>query len=128
MPGGDRTGPLGLGPMTGRGAGYCAGYQMPGFANAILGRGFGGWGRGGGRDRRNCFYATGLPGWQRTATGFHAYGPAAAPYADTYAGVPFAPTLTKEQELETLQSQAKCFGVALQDIKRRIEGLQAEAK
>ena len=27
MPFGDGTGPLGLGPMTGRGAGYCAGYN-----------------------------------------------------------------------------------------------------
>ena len=26
MPGGDRTGPLGQGPMTGRGAGYCGGF------------------------------------------------------------------------------------------------------
>ncbi|MCD6153487.1 MAG: DUF5320 domain-containing protein [Syntrophobacterales bacterium] len=42
MPWGDRTGPMGYGPMTGRGAGYCAGYQMPGFANPTPGRGF--WG------------------------------------------------------------------------------------
>ena len=26
MPGGDRTGPLGMGPMTGRGLGYCTGF------------------------------------------------------------------------------------------------------
>ena len=31
MPFGDGTGPMGLGPMTGRGAGYCAGYLAPGF-------------------------------------------------------------------------------------------------
>ncbi|MFO8052009.1 MAG: DUF5320 domain-containing protein [Thermoplasmatota archaeon] len=31
MPRGDRTGPWGAGPMTGRGAGYCAGYRHPGF-------------------------------------------------------------------------------------------------
>ena len=30
MPFGDRTGPAGLGPMTGRAAGYCAGYGVPG--------------------------------------------------------------------------------------------------
>ena len=42
MPWGDRTGPMGYGPMTGRGAGYCAGYQMPGSANPTPGRGF--WG------------------------------------------------------------------------------------
>lgn len=30
---GDGTGPNGQGPMTGRGLGYCAGYQNPGFVN-----------------------------------------------------------------------------------------------
>ena len=33
MPGGDGTGPWGLGPMTGRGAGFCAGFNVPGFMN-----------------------------------------------------------------------------------------------
>jgi hypothetical protein len=31
MPGGDRTGPRGMGPMTGKGAGYCTGYDIPGW-------------------------------------------------------------------------------------------------
>lgn len=43
MPWGDRTGPLGLGPMTGRAAGFCAGYPVPGFLNPLPGPG---WGRG----------------------------------------------------------------------------------
>ena len=30
MPRGDGTGPAGFGPLTGRGAGYCAGYPVPG--------------------------------------------------------------------------------------------------
>ena len=47
MPGGDRTGPLGWGPMTGRAAGYCAGYPVPGYLNPIPGRGWFGVGRGG---------------------------------------------------------------------------------
>ena len=46
MPGGDGTGPMGMGPMTGRAAGYCAGYAMPGYANPIGGRGRGFWGCG----------------------------------------------------------------------------------
>jgi hypothetical protein len=48
MPRGDGTGPAGMGPMTGRAAGYCAGYDMPGYMNPYGGRmggGFG-WGRG----------------------------------------------------------------------------------
>ena len=66
MPGGDRTGPMGMGPMTGRGAGYCAGFAAPGFASGGRG-GFFGRGRGGGRGWRNMFYATGCPaghGWR----------------------------------------------------------------
>ena len=38
MPFGDRTGPAGLGPMTGRVAGFCAGYPVPGYMNPAVGR------------------------------------------------------------------------------------------
>jgi hypothetical protein len=38
MPRGDRTGPAGMGPMTGRAAGYCAGYSTPGYMNPYGGR------------------------------------------------------------------------------------------
>lgn len=63
MPGGDRTGPMGMGPMTGRRAGFCLGLERPGYTGFW---GFGG-GFGGGRGRgfRRMFYATGLPGWVR---------------------------------------------------------------
>ncbi len=44
MPFGDGTGPMGLGPMTGRAAGYCAGYSVPGYMNPIPGRAVGQWG------------------------------------------------------------------------------------
>ena len=83
MPRGDGTGPAGLGPMTGRATGYCAGYEQPGHMNPIPGRGF--WcrgGRAGGRGWRHWYYATGLTGWQRAPMGrFCPYGePYAAPY------------------------------------------------
>jgi len=43
---GDKTGPEGLGSMTGRQMGYCAGNDRPGFENSTRrfgrGRGFGG--------------------------------------------------------------------------------------
>lgn len=67
MPRGNGTGPAGLGTMTGRRAGYCAGNAMPGYANPGMGRGLGtGFGcGGGGRGWRNMFYATGRPGWLR---------------------------------------------------------------
>ncbi len=126
MPGGDGTGPAGMGPMTGRAAGYCAGYSMPGFANPIPGRGAWGWGRGrGGWGRRNWFYATGLTGWQRAATGYPAFGGVAsgAPYAGAY-----APTVSREQEMEMLKGQAEYFEDALHGIKERIEELETKSK
>jgi hypothetical protein len=52
MPRGDRRGPEGFGPMTGRGMGYCAGNDTPGYMNGFKGffrRGLGcgrGFGRG----------------------------------------------------------------------------------
>lgn len=47
MPRGDRTGPDGAGPMTGRSLGYCAGYNEPGYTAGNNRRGFGrGFGRG----------------------------------------------------------------------------------
>ena len=50
MPRGVQTGPQGMGPMTGRAAGYCAGYDAPGYADSAPGRGYGrgmAWRRGG---------------------------------------------------------------------------------
>jgi len=76
MPGGDGTGPMGFGPMTGRAAGYCAGYAAPGYMNPMPGRGFGfGWGRGRGRGWRSGFM---VPLW------------GAAPYAPAYGPAPYA--------------------------------------
>jgi len=66
MPRGDATGPTGMGSMTGRAAGFCAGYNMPGYLNKGGGRGCGmGFGRRnniGGFGRRNRFFAGGLSG------------------------------------------------------------------
>ena len=115
--------------MTGRAAGYCAGYAVPGFANnSVPGRGFfgrgrgGGGGGGGGFGRRNQFYATGLTGWQRSGAGAPAYGPAAPmPFP-----APVAPT--KDQQLDALKAQADYFNDALEDIKKRIAEIEAESK
>ncbi|NLJ30985.1 MAG: DUF5320 domain-containing protein [Clostridiales bacterium] len=61
MPRGNGTGPMGMGPMTGRGFGYCAGYAAAGSAGpAGFGCRF-----AGKRGNRRMFYATGLPGWMR---------------------------------------------------------------
>ena len=56
MPRGDRTGPLGQGPMTGRGMGICSGNEFAGNTSGVYGRGLargfrGGQGRRGGFSR-----------------------------------------------------------------------------
>jgi hypothetical protein len=120
MPGGDGTGPAGMGPMTGRAAGYCAGYAVPGYMNPITGRGFGfGFGRGGGRGRRNRFYATGLTGWQRAAYGGPFWG---GGYG--YEPVPFS--ATPEQEMDALRKQSEYLEKTLADLNQRIQELESE--
>lgn len=135
MPRGDRTGPAGMGPMTGRGAGFCAGNSNPGYTSGPgvrgggggMGRGMrrgrgGGWGGGGGGGwrHRHWYYATGLPGWQRAGMYGPGYGPeGAAPVAPT------APMMTKEQELEALKSQAEYFEKSMEDVRSRISEIES---
>lgn len=105
MPGGDKTGPMGLGPMTGRAAGFCAGYGVQGHANCAGARGCFGVGRGMGRRqnarRRNFNY----PVWQN------------------------APLYTQpnpQQELTALKEQAEFTQNSLQEINQRISELESE--
>ena len=122
MPGGDGTGPWGMGPMTGRAAGWCAGYTTPGFANPIPGRGYWGWGGGrGGWGRRNWYYETGLTGWQRS--GFT--NPASIGTVP-YAPYPYGAPPTRENESEFLKGQAEYLEDALEGINRRLQELEAE--
>jgi hypothetical protein len=111
MPAGDRTGPMGRGPMTGGAAGYCAGYPAPGYANPVIGRGFG-WDRG--HRWRRWFYAIGLPAWARFGNTAPAwgYGPDAPP----------AP----EQETKGLKAQAEWLKDQLDAINRRIDELREQ--
>jgi len=117
MPRGDGTGPGGMGPMTGRAVGYCAGYSTPGYANAWGGRrmgyGFGrggGWGRGMGR------------GW-----GGYGYAPPAypSPMGGGYGvGVP---QIDDETQLLALKNQADQLTEALSRIEEQIEALKEKS-
>lgn len=123
MPYGDRTGPMGAGPMTGRAAGFCAGYNRPGNMNPNrgfgfrMGRGggFGGGGGGGGRGWRNQFRATGVPGWARNG-GYNS--------PTIYNPTPYEPEITPEEELKVLKTQSKMLEKDLSDLKKRIEELE----
>lgn len=110
MPRGDGTGPMGMGSMTGRVAGYCAGNTAPGFAGGGYGLGRGGRCRGfagGGYGQRNMFCATGQPGWAR-------FGGVNSPLADP------------ETEQAALKGQAEALGTELARIKARLEALESK--
>lgn len=121
-------GPRGQGPMTGRGAGYCAGYGVPGFMNPVRTggyRGGGGWGGGGGGfgggarggwRHRHWYYATGLPGRQRAWMGWPgpgAWDPGMVP-----------PAFSREEELAAMRQHAANAERALGELRTRIEELE----
>lgn len=114
MPQGNGTGPSGMGPMTGRAAGFCAGNGQAGFMSSATRRsGFSGRGRGRnatgsglggfGRGCRNMFFATGQPGWMRS-------GNQAPPVIS-------AATETEKQELK---KRAATLQAELNDINQRL--------
>lgn len=107
MPFGDGTGPLGLGPMTGRAAGYCAGFGVPGYMNPYVG-GFGrGW-----FWRRAALYGYPFP--------YRAVPPAADPYGVW--------TLTPEEEKQMLLEHTKMLEAQLTEMKKRLAELEKEKK
>lgn len=107
MPRGDGSGPMGMGPMTGRGAGICAGYATPGYANQA---GYG-CGLGGGRGFRRMFNVTGIPGWNRFG-----YFNSNTTYASTV------------DEKELLSRQAKILENQLAGVKKRLSNIDESAE
>ena len=120
MPRGDSTGPMGMGPMTGRQAGYCAGFNMPGYLNNAGGRYFGmGFGRGtgfggrggrsGGFGYRNRFIAKGLA---------------------SYGGIFAAPNSDQDPDIEkrVLNNRVEVLQTELDAIKKRLDELTAKSQ
>ena len=102
MPGGDRTGPMGMGAMTGRAAGFCAAQNTAGFAHPGCGRGFGaGMGRAG------------------AGRGSRRFGSAYRPWRF---GRGFAPSQTSDQEADR---RAESLQEALDHIRQRLSALEA---
>ena len=117
MPGGDRTGPGGMGPMTGRGAGYCAGNNVPGYMNPYGGRGMGYGrmmgGRGGGFGRGRGF------GWVAPPVVPAAYPAVPVVPQPGFGAVPY----DESTELEALHNQSQAIEATLSVIQQRIETL-----
>jgi hypothetical protein len=118
MPRGDRTGPWGAGPMTGRAAGYCAGYSVPGFMNPI-----GGYGRGGGRGRGRGFGR----GWGRGfGRGWYTYPPPVVGQpAYPQAIPPVAQPQSPQQEVAALENYQKQLEAEKADLEQEMGGVKA---
>lgn len=108
---GDRTGPMGQGPGTGRNLGFCSGYDSPGYL-----KGFGngmrhgsGYGRGMGRGY----------GWGRN------YGSVHAGFSQ-HISRPYA--IGKNDEIRMLKSQAEEMKRFQQEIENRLKELEKQAE
>lgn len=114
MPGGDRTGPMGQGPLSGRGLGACGGYQSPGYFRPRLGRGFRrGMGRGFGRGfGRGQGY-----GWGYMP---QVYGPPADPY--------YTQPFSQEEEHQALSQEADYLKEQIKQIESRLKELEGQKK
>lgn len=102
MPGRDRRGPVGAGPMTGRGLGYCNTGHTAGYIGDGFGRSYG-FGRGLGV-RRGRF-----GGWRYTPS----YR------ASVHAGIP-------TDQVDELRVQADELRTALAEIERRLSETEME--
>ncbi len=115
MPRGDKRGPDGMGSMTGRGLGYCAGYDSPGYTKGVP---RGGAGFGGGRGR-------GFGGGGGFGRGFR------GGFQENYNRMPVMPNqyapvqMTQEQELASLKQNADYLKQDLENINKRIDELNS---
>lgn len=119
MPAGDRTGPMGAGPRTGRAWGYCSGYAQPGYMTPGPGMGFGrglgrGYGRGLGMGRGRRFRHPG--GWGAWS---HPYAPAGA-----FGFPPEAWAVPPVEEEAALADEAKFLEAELARIRERLDELK----
>ncbi|MCU0661207.1 MAG: DUF5320 domain-containing protein [Myxococcota bacterium] len=109
MPGRNKMGPNGQGPMTGRGLGPCGQNQAQGGPGFDMGRG------GGGRGWRNRhgLRATGLTFWQRAEMGWP------EPSTNTVATQPEQPEVAT-----ALAQQVVELETMINDLKERIKQLE----
>jgi hypothetical protein len=133
MPAGDGTGPAGMGPGTGRGMGYCGGYDAPGWANPGPGRGYYGRGGRGIRGGRWGGYGAGRgDGWRWRDPYYAARSPAVPqwgpPPAVAYGAPYWAPYQppSQGQKVEMLRDEAEWLKEQLDAINRRMEELSRD--
>ena len=113
MPQGDRTGPMGQGPRTGRARGFCSGFNGPGYAGPCFRRGFGqGLGRGRGFAR-----GFGRRFWQPAGPAYTAEPEYAEPDKDQEKQM-------LEQEAKEIEEEEKALKQEKESIRKRLEDLK----
>ncbi len=120
MPGRDGTGPAGLGPMTGGGFGYCAGYINPNPKRMTYNPGAMGRGRG----YRNFYNATGLPGYARFSMGLPAWGNTG--YSPFEVSQFPEQNIDAKREAEILKNQEEFLSRQLSNIQERLSELEKQ--
>jgi len=116
MPYGDRTGPNGFGSRTGRGAGFCNGFNAPGYANR--GNGGFGYGRGGGYGRGRGNNTLWNAGFHFVRNLFQTPQPPQS----------YQPNYYPEDELNILKEQLNQLTDASKQIQNRIEQLESKER
>ena len=121
MPRGNRTGPRGFGPRTGRGLGYCAGYSTPGYTK---GSGMG-LGRGQGRSWRGG--RGGWRSWRFDQDPYYSPPDVPHPYPSAFA-YPLQTPLSSEDESEYLKQTLSGLKKDIELIENRLEELDSKEK
>jgi hypothetical protein len=121
MPKGDRTGPMRTGAMSGRAKGFCAGFDMPGYAHLTVG---GGAGLRAGRRRG---------GWSGPTVGGRGgcYRPFAASRMGrmNFGGYVFPPQpFNPELEVESLRNRSQVLQSEMDAVNKRLAELEEQEK
>ncbi|MDD2512757.1 MAG: DUF5320 family protein [Proteiniphilum sp.] len=135
MPSGDRTGPMGQGPRTGRARGYCSGFDAPGYEDGFSHNR--GWGAG-----RNLPARLGRRGTAGRGTGFgRRAGTGYAAGIDQGYGadrlynfglllseliqhVPWQDILHKRDEMEELKTEAQRLKRSNEELEEKLRKLE----
>ncbi len=120
MPFGDRTGPIGQGPRTGRGLGFCGGNNAPGYT--VGGRGFRGGFRGAGFGRGRGFGRGAGFGFGRGAGYGFGRGFGAGFWQDESFAQP--KPLTKEEKKRLLMNEKKEIEKELKELEEELKKLK----
>ncbi|HCC86451.1 MAG TPA: hypothetical protein DEQ06_07720 [Porphyromonadaceae bacterium] len=135
MPSGDRTGPMGQGPRTGRARGFCSGFDAPGYEDRLnRNRGWGvgrnqtagtgrriGIDRGAGFGRRAGIGRGTWNGQGYSADRLFNFG---LLVSDLIQRIPWQEILQKRDEIEDLKTEAKRLKRSNEELEEKLRNLE----